>query len=67
MVGPGTPDVTELARLGVRRVSLGPALGQAAYGIVLRASQELLTTGTYETLGDAPMTTDLDELTSSRP
>jgi 2-methylisocitrate lyase-like PEP mutase family enzyme len=47
MVGPGAPDVGALAEVGVARVSVGPAIAQAAYGVVARASRELLRDGTY--------------------
>ena len=50
MAGPGSPSVAELADLGVRRVSVGMALAQAAYGLTHRAAVELLTTGTYDAL-----------------
>ncbi|ATL68595.1 isocitrate lyase/PEP mutase family protein [Nocardia terpenica] len=51
MVGPGAPTVPELAATGVRRISLGPALAQAAYATVRAAATELLTEGGYATLG----------------
>ncbi|GGQ48099.1 isocitrate lyase/PEP mutase family protein [Couchioplanes azureus] len=41
-----TPDVAELARLGVRRVSTGGALAWAAYGALRDAARELLEAGT---------------------
>ncbi|MEV0292498.1 isocitrate lyase/phosphoenolpyruvate mutase family protein [Nocardia sp. NPDC050710] len=53
MTGPGAPAVPELAGTGVRRVSLGPALAQAAYGATAAAARELLDTGTYTALADA--------------
>ncbi len=43
---PGAPDVAELTRLGVRRVSTGGALAWAAYGALRDAARELLTAGT---------------------
>lgn len=46
----GAPSVAELAEAGARRVSVGMAVAQAAYGLAARASTELLTTGTYESL-----------------
>ena len=52
MVGPGAPDVGALAEAGVARVSVGPALAQAAYGLVGRASRELLNDGTYTAMHD---------------
>jgi 2-methylisocitrate lyase-like PEP mutase family enzyme len=53
MAGPGGPTVPELAAAGVRRVSVGTAVAQAAYAVVRAAAQELLTTGTYATLSPA--------------
>ncbi|TQM31796.1 isocitrate lyase/PEP mutase family protein [Nocardia bhagyanarayanae] len=53
MTGPGAPSVPDLAAAGVRRVSLGPALAQAAYARAAAAARELLDTGTYTELADA--------------
>ncbi|MFI5775953.1 isocitrate lyase/phosphoenolpyruvate mutase family protein [Nocardia sp. NPDC051570] len=52
MTGAGAPQVSELAAAGVRRVSLGPALAQAAYARVRASATELLTKGTYTELAD---------------
>lgn len=52
MVGPGAPDVAAFAEAGVARVSVGPAIAQAAYGLVARASRELLGDGTYTAMRD---------------
>lgn len=43
---PGVPSVPELARLGVRRVSVGGSLAWAAYGALRDAARELLESGT---------------------
>jgi 2-methylisocitrate lyase-like PEP mutase family enzyme len=53
MVGPGAPSVTEIAALGVSRVSLGAAVAQAAYAVARRASYELLSKGTYSSLAES--------------
>jgi 2-methylisocitrate lyase-like PEP mutase family enzyme len=50
MAGPGTPSVAELGAAGVRRVSVGTAITQAAYTLAMRAAAELLATGTYAEL-----------------
>lgn len=50
MAGPGSPTVAEFEAAGVRRVSLGTAVTQAAYTLAQRAATEVLTTGTYDTL-----------------
>ena len=47
MAGPGAPTVAELTAAGVVRISLGPAIAQAAYGLAARAAAELFTSGTY--------------------
>jgi 2-methylisocitrate lyase-like PEP mutase family enzyme len=44
---PGAPSVTELAALGVKRVSVGGAFSFAAFGAVVGAATELLNNGTY--------------------
>jgi 2-methylisocitrate lyase-like PEP mutase family enzyme len=47
MAGPGAPSTRELGRLGVARVSVGPAIAQAALEATRRAVRELLDRGTY--------------------
>jgi 2-methylisocitrate lyase-like PEP mutase family enzyme len=47
MAGPGAPPIRELARIGVARVSVGPAIAQAALEVTRRAARELLEQGTY--------------------
>ena len=51
MAHPGAPTVAELAQLGVARISVGTGIAQAAYGLAAAAARELLTAGTYESLG----------------
>ena len=53
MAGPGAPDVAALAQAGVRRVSLGMAITQAAYTLARKAAAEMLDTGTYKVIADA--------------
>ena len=53
LAGPGAPPIGELGALGVARVSLGSALAEAAYGLVRRATEELLRTGGYTELDGA--------------
>ncbi|MFH8842058.1 isocitrate lyase/phosphoenolpyruvate mutase family protein [Streptomyces sp. NPDC017868] len=62
MAGPGTPDVAELGRLGVARVSLGPGVAQAAYTAARHAAQRLYDTGDYRPLIDAIAFPELDNL-----
>ena len=54
MAGPGAPSIADLERVGVRRVSLGTAVAQAAYGIARRVAAEALEKGTFEALDGAP-------------
>lgn len=44
---PGTPTVSELGAIGVRRVSVGGAFAYTALGAVVEAAGELLDAGTY--------------------
>ena len=44
---PGTPPVSELAGVGVSRVSVGGALAFAALGALVEAATELRDKGTY--------------------
>jgi 2-methylisocitrate lyase-like PEP mutase family enzyme len=53
MAGPGAPTVGELEAAGVRRVSLGQAVAQAAYTLARQAAAEVLTKGTYGTVAGA--------------
>jgi 2-methylisocitrate lyase-like PEP mutase family enzyme len=43
---PGGPSISELAAVGVRRVSTGGALAAAAYGALVAGAQELRSSGT---------------------
>ncbi|MFI5802465.1 isocitrate lyase/phosphoenolpyruvate mutase family protein [Streptomyces sp. NPDC051561] len=62
LVGPGAPTVAELAELGVSRISLGGAVSGAAYAVARRATEELLTAGTYESVAGAVPHNDLNSL-----
>ncbi|MFG3679991.1 isocitrate lyase/phosphoenolpyruvate mutase family protein [Micromonospora chalcea] len=62
LAGPGAPPVAELARLGVARVSLGPALAESAYAVVRRAAAEVFGAGTYEALAGGLDFGELNEL-----
>ncbi|HXQ44138.1 MAG TPA: isocitrate lyase/phosphoenolpyruvate mutase family protein [Acidimicrobiales bacterium] len=44
---PGAPPVSELAAVGVGRISVGGAFAFAALGAVVRAARELIDEGTY--------------------
>ncbi|WP_406045926.1 isocitrate lyase/phosphoenolpyruvate mutase family protein [Micromonospora sp. NBC_00898] len=62
MAGPGGPTVAELTAVGVRRISVGTAIAQAAYGVAERAARELLEAGTYHTLDQAVSYPELNAL-----
>jgi 2-methylisocitrate lyase-like PEP mutase family enzyme len=44
---PSAPPVAELARVGVRRISVGSAFAWVAFGSLVEAARELLDAGTY--------------------
>jgi 2-methylisocitrate lyase-like PEP mutase family enzyme len=50
MLVPRLPDMAALAKLGVRRVSAGAALAQAAHGLTRRHTVQLLKEGVAPTL-----------------
>src|SRR5208282_3060586 len=58
MVHKGLPTVAELEALGVKRVSFGPSASYAALGLLKRASEEVLTRGTYGLLLEGAITFD---------
>ena len=62
MVRRGLPPTRELERLGVARLSFGPASSYAAMGLLKRAAREVLEKGTYESLVEGAIT--FDELNS---
>jgi 2-methylisocitrate lyase-like PEP mutase family enzyme len=68
MIVPGLPSAPELKRLGVRRLSAGTALAQAALGLVRRATRELLERGTYAALEADPVScSEMSALFSRAP
>jgi 2-methylisocitrate lyase-like PEP mutase family enzyme len=52
MVRKGLPNVHELERLGVRRISFGPSASYAAFGLLKRAADEIRQHGTFQLLTD---------------
>ncbi|HEU0212772.1 MAG TPA: isocitrate lyase/phosphoenolpyruvate mutase family protein [Jiangellaceae bacterium] len=66
MAIPGGPTVTELSAAGVRRISVGTALAQVAYGALHRAANELLSSGTYDAFDGAPGFADLNSMFIAR-
>jgi 2-methylisocitrate lyase-like PEP mutase family enzyme len=55
-------SVSQLADLGVRRISVGSGLALAAWGAFLRAAQDIKTNGTFNLLADNASSVDLNEL-----
>jgi putative phosphoesterase len=62
LAGPGSPPVPELRKLGVARVSLGSSVARAALGVLRRVTDELRTSGTYESLAGAPSYAEMNKL-----
>jgi 2-methylisocitrate lyase-like PEP mutase family enzyme len=60
MVGPGAPDVATLRAVGVRRISLGQAISQAAYTLARKAAAEALTAGTFDSIAGADSFGDIN-------
>jgi 2-methylisocitrate lyase-like PEP mutase family enzyme len=52
LASPGISPIPELARLGVRRVSVGSGPVRAVMGLVDSIGRELLECGTYDTIGE---------------
>jgi len=68
IAGPPAPALGELARLGVRRASLGPRVTQAALGFVRRVLAELRARGTYTAMAEALIPfADLQRLVTPAP
>ena len=53
---------SQLADLGVRRISVGSGLALAAWGAFLRAAQDIKTSGTFNLLANSAPFADLNEL-----
>lgn len=68
MVRKGLPGVDELQRLGVARVSFGPAASYATFGLLKRAAKEVLERGTFTTLLEGAISFDeLNRLALPKP
>jgi 2-methylisocitrate lyase-like PEP mutase family enzyme len=52
--------VRELQDLGVRRISVGGALARAALGTFMRAAREIAGQGTFQALGEAPPSAEIN-------
>ena len=55
-------SLSQLADLGVRRISVGSGLALAAWGAFLRAAQDIKTNGTFNLLANNASSADLNEL-----
>ncbi len=62
LAGPGTPLVSELARLGVKRISLGSGAMRATMGFLRQLAGELKTSGKYLGLDSAPSFAEMNRL-----
>ncbi|MFD8893414.1 isocitrate lyase/phosphoenolpyruvate mutase family protein [Streptomyces sp. NPDC059566] len=62
LLGPDAPTVAALGALGVSRVSLGSWVAEAAYALVRRAAEELITDGTYGALAHSLPYSELNSL-----
>ena len=58
MARKGAPTISELEKIGVKRLSLGPAAMYASMGLLRRIAQELKQKGTYDTLLNGAVTFD---------
>lgn len=66
MIAPANASVEVLSGLGVRRISLGPRLTQAAFGMISRAAREILDRGTFTFIHDATPFGELQSLFSGK-
>jgi 2-methylisocitrate lyase-like PEP mutase family enzyme len=64
LAGPGSPSIPELQKIGVARGSLGSSPMRATLGLARRIAQEVLTTGTYESLEGAPSHAEVNRMMS---
>jgi 2-methylisocitrate lyase-like PEP mutase family enzyme len=55
-------SLAELSAMGVKRVSVGSALSRAAFGAFLRASREMLDSGTFEFAEQAVSTKEISAM-----
>src|SRR5215471_5626605 len=53
---------SQVADLGVRRISVGSGLSLAAWGAFIRAAREIQTNGSFELLGEGAKSADLNKL-----
>ena len=63
---PGSPSVSELNALGVKRISLGSGPMRAAMGLLRKLANEVKTYGTYALMQDAPSHAEMNQLMSAK-
>lgn len=61
---PGSPSVSELVQLGVKRISLGSGPMRASMGVLRRVAEEVKTSGTYHQMEGAPSHAEMNQLMS---
>jgi 2-methylisocitrate lyase-like PEP mutase family enzyme len=59
---PGSPSISELSQMGVKRISLGSGPMRAAIGLLRRVAEELMTSGTYHQMEGAPSHAEMNQL-----
>ena len=59
---PGSPSVSELAAIGVKRISLGSGPMRASLGHLQRLAQEVMRDGTYAAMENAPLHAEMNEM-----
>jgi 2-methylisocitrate lyase-like PEP mutase family enzyme len=59
-------SLSQLSDLGVRRISVGSALANVAWGAFMRAARRIAETGTFEAFGDAASFAELNEMFAGR-
>jgi 2-methylisocitrate lyase-like PEP mutase family enzyme len=59
-------SLSQLTDLGVRRISVGSALANVAWGAFIRSAREIAETGTFESFAEAASFTELNQLFTSR-
>jgi 2-methylisocitrate lyase-like PEP mutase family enzyme len=65
LAGPGSPSVSELTALGVKRISLGSGPMRATLGLLRRLAEEVKTHGTYSAMDGALSYAEMNEIMSS--
>lgn len=63
LVGPSI-SVADLAEAGVKRISVGGSFARAAFGAMIRAAEEVLTTGTFHYAREAARSGTLSQMMS---